>query len=140
VEPAQLGFATLFIDLDGFKAVNDEHGHERGDAVLKRVAEILHAELRDSDVATRLGGDEFAICMETPLELSQAVATKVAERIVDKIQAIGQGIGASVGISTSRDNIDSALNEADEAMYSAKKGGKNRSSFYRAPPKLVVAA
>ena len=140
IAPTDLGFVTLFIDLDGFKAVNDQHGHERGDEVLKRVAEILQAELRDGDVATRLGGDEFAVCMEAPADMAQIVASKVAERIVDKIHAIGMELGASVGISANRENIDLALNEADEAMYSAKKSGKNRSSFFRAPPKLVVAA
>ncbi|MDM4765271.1 sensor domain-containing diguanylate cyclase [Pelomonas sp. SE-A7] len=137
---APSGFATLFIDLDGFKEVNDQYGHDRGNEVLVRVAEILRAELRDTDVAGRLGGDEFAICLDVPAELSLAVANKIAGRIVDKIAQIGLGIGASVGISACTESIRQALSEADEAMYESKKSGKNRSTIYCARPKLAFSA
>lgn len=131
------GFATLFIDLDGFKEVNDKFGHDRGNEVLRRVAEILQSELRDTDVAGRLGGDEFVACLDAPADMSLVIANKIAQRLVDKIRLIGQGIGASVGISISRDSVDLALNEADEAMYESKKSGKNRSTVYRTKPTLA---
>ncbi len=134
------GFATLFIDLDGFKEVNDKFGHDRGNIVLKRVAEILRSELRASDIAGRLGGDEFAACLDAPADMSLVIATKIAHRIVDKIGLIGQGIGASVGISVSRESVDLALNEADEAMYASKKSGKSRSTVYGTKPTLAFSA
>ena len=136
---AQTGFACLFIDLDGFKDINDRFGHDRGNEVLRRVAEIMQSELRDTDVAGRLGGDEFAACLDAPAEMSLAIANKIAERIVDKIGWIGQGVGASVGISVCAESIDLALNEADEAMYESKKNGKNRSTVYRVKPKLAFS-
>ena len=137
---ANTGFATLFIDLDGFKQVNDRLGHDCGNDVLKRVAEILHSELRTTDVAGRLGGDEFAVCLDAPAELSLDIAINISERIIDKIGAIGNGIGASIGISLTMVSLDLALNEADEAMYYSKKNGKNRSSLYRTKPNLAFSA
>jgi diguanylate cyclase (GGDEF)-like protein len=136
----QTGFATLFIDLDGFKEVNDKFGHGRGNAVLARVAEILRSELRETDVAGRLGGDEFVACIDAPADMSLAIANKIAGRVVDKVGLIGQGIGASVGVSVCIESVDLALNEADEAMYESKKDGKNRTTVYRAKPKLAFSA
>lgn len=132
------GFATLFIDLDGFKAINDRFGHEHGDIVLMRVAETLKTALRANDIAGRLGGDEFVVCLSGPKEVALALATKISERIVDKIGKIGEGIGASIGISTCNTDMAAALQQADEAMYEAKKLGKNRASLFRNKPQLVT--
>ncbi len=132
------GFATLYIDLDGFKAVNDRLGHGYGDIVLIRTAEALKSLLRDSDVAGRMGGDEFVVCVSAPSDVVLAVATRVADRIVGKIAALGDGLGASVGISTRRDDLEGAVGEADNAMFEAKKLGKNRSSFFRSKLQLVA--
>ena len=116
------------------------HFHDRGNAVLARVADILRSELRETDVAGRLGGDEFVACIDAPADLSLVIANKIARRVVDKIGLIGHGIGASVGVSACVESVDLALNEADEAMYESKKDGKNRSTVYRAKPKLAFSA
>jgi diguanylate cyclase (GGDEF)-like protein len=126
-------FAVLYIDLDGFKAVNDQHGHEAGDALLIAVGKILTDCSRSSDTVARLGGDEFALI------LSEIKATdnagKVAEKIIAALSApitLQQGtvtIGASIGIAvypmhaTAGEEI---VKTADQAMYQAKNGGKNR--------------
>ena len=134
------GFATLFIDLDGFKSINDRFGHDHGDLILIRVAEAIRTVLRETDVAGRIGGDEFVACLAAPKDMSLPIAKKIAERIVEKIGKLGNGIGASVGISTSTTNIDLALHEADEAMYESKKQGKNRFTLYRIKPTLAFSA
>ena len=135
-----MGFATLFIDLDGFKSINDRFGHDHGDIVLVRTAEALKSVLRDTDVAGRLGGDEFVVCLAAPTDIMLVVADKLSERIVNKISRIGDGLGASVGISICSTDITRALQEADEAMYEAKKLGKNGFRLYRMKPKLVNLA
>lgn len=125
--------AILFIDLDGFKVVNDSMGHEQGDAVLKQTAEVLRSVLRDTDVAGRVGGDEFVVSLVAPAYAIQATATAVADRIVRRISEIGNGIGCSVGISLCGDDgllLESSLRQADAAMYEAKKSGKNRFVLY----------
>ena len=137
---AEVGFATLFIDLDDFKAINDTYGHDHGDLVLVQVAAAVKSVLRDSDVAGRLGGDEFVVCLGTPPEMTLAIANKIAGRIIDKIAAIGFSIGASVGISICKSSLDLALHEADEAMYDSKHAGKNQFKLHRAKPILVWSA
>jgi len=131
------GFATLFIDLDGFKAINDRFGHDHGNIVLIRVADTLVAVLHEHGIAGRIGGDEFVVCLTAPVDSVQAIAVKMAERIVDKIAKLGDGIGASIGISIFNANLDSAMRQADEAMYESKKAGRNRSTMFRPKPQLV---
>ena len=124
----------LFIDLDGFKQVNDTLGHRAGDEVLRAAAERMKEAVRAGDVVSRLGGDEFVVLLE-PLD-EQASAVGVAERLVD---AVGQPmmltdghearIGASVGVAISQDastDADLLLSEADLAVYRAKKAGRGR--------------
>jgi diguanylate cyclase (GGDEF)-like protein len=126
-------FAVLFIDLDGFKEVNDNMGHEHGDFVLRKTAEVLRSVMRESDVAGRVGGDEFVVALISPAGSIQATATAVAERVVGKIGEIGNGVGCSVGISLCNDGrhlLESSLRQADAAMYEAKKNGKNRFVVY----------
>ena len=125
-------FAVLFIDLDGFKQVNDELGHNAGDVVLRTVADRLRGCLRDSDTVARFGGDEFAVLVER-LSASEDVEI-TAERVV---AAIGRPIDVgphrsrvtgSVGIKLNHpgDSADDILREADMAMYTAKTAGKDR--------------
>ncbi|MBW4468244.1 MAG: diguanylate cyclase [Pegethrix bostrychoides GSE-TBD4-15B] len=123
--------ALLFIDLDGFKQVNDRFGHAMGDLLLKQVAERLKLCLREGDLAARLGGDEFVILLDAVPEVAVAVA--IAERVrlhlakpfeLEQAQAV---IGASIGIALSQkqhENPDALLREADLAMYAAKAQGK----------------
>jgi diguanylate cyclase (GGDEF)-like protein/PAS domain S-box-containing protein/hemerythrin-like metal-binding protein len=131
--------ALMFVDLDGFKAVNDEHGHEAGDAVLKMAAQRFLACVRAVDTVARFGGDEFAIILGNLDAPEQA--TGVAEKIV---QAFGQSmgladggectVGASVGISVYPDHgsaMDNLITAADHAMYESKRRGKNTYTFFK---------
>ncbi len=127
--------AVLFIDLDGFKTINDSMGHDHGDVVLKKTAEVLLSVMRETDVAGRVGGDEFVVSLVAPASTIQATAISVAGRIVNGISEIGNGIGCSIGISVCNDDrllLESSLREADAAMYEAKKNGKNRFVVYPA--------
>jgi diguanylate cyclase (GGDEF)-like protein len=128
--------AVLFIDLDGFKHVNDTLGHDHGDLVLIKTADILRSVLRDADIAARLGGDEFVVCLFAPFSAVQAIMIDIAGRIVSMVSDIGSGIGCSIGVSLcSADslNIETALRHADQAMYEAKKLGKNNFVIHGQP-------
>ncbi|MCC7542840.1 MAG: GGDEF domain-containing protein, partial [Deltaproteobacteria bacterium] len=125
-------FAVMFGDLDGFKAVNDGHGHETGDAVLRVVARRLRSCLRDTDTVARIGGDEFAVLL--PLAHSAGDATAIATRLVAAVRApivLGQrtcSVGLSIGIATypaAAIDADSLLAGADAAMYRVKSAGKD---------------
>jgi diguanylate cyclase (GGDEF)-like protein len=128
--------AVLFIDLDGFKKVNDTLGHKHGDQVLVQTADILRTVLRDTDIAARLGGDEFVVCLFAPYSAVQSIMLDIASRIVAMVSEIGDEIGCSIGISLSGAdnlNIESALRHADQAMYDAKRSGKNKFVIYGQP-------
>ena len=133
---ADRGLAVCYLDLDGFKPVNDRHGHEAGDEVLRQVAERLQQTLRANDIVARLGGDEFAIVL--PASGDAAGARAVLQRCLAEIErpiAIGGGhrvtISASIGIVLALGTCDTAtvMRGADEAMYAAKRAGKGRLHF-----------
>lgn len=127
------GIAVLFLDLDGFKAVNDSHGHTIGDGFLTRVAELLLICVRESDTVARFGGDEFVIVLqdiERPVQYE-----KPAQKIIDCIQQPmvidGKEItsGVSIGIATypiNGTNTQDLLRNADRALYKAKAKGKGQ--------------
>jgi len=122
--------AVLYIDLDGFKQVNDTQGHDRGDEVLIQTAVALRKSLRDADIPGRLGGDEFiAIISATPNSI-ESTARGVAKRILDSVSQIGSGIGCSIGVVIGIQQVNQALQQADEAMYEAKRNGKNDYRIY----------
>lgn len=139
-------FALLYLDIDGFKPVNDRHGHQAGDDLLKRIAERLTQTIRKSDTAARLGGDEFAVIMEEAVDVPEAVR-RFGEKLCDSIRApyrlevgsqrIDVTIGASIGASLFPDGtdgsggLDELIRSADEAMYRAKKTGKNKTVMSR---------
>lgn len=134
-EPRRL--AILFVDLDCFKAVNDEKGHATGDALLKEVAQRLLALVRRSDTVARLGGDEFVLVLDNPSD-RQEVA-QVAQRVIDTVAmplAVGGGeiqLGASVGIALypgDAEERDQLLACADAALYEAKSAGKGSQRFF----------
>jgi diguanylate cyclase len=134
--------AVLFVDLDGFKRINDQFGHDRGDAVLAKTASILRANLRDGDIAGRIGGDEFVVCISGPSDSLERIAKQVAARIVAKVSEIGGGIGCSIGIALSvgeAPDLSGDLRHADEAMYTAKRQGKNRFVVHGRPELELVA-
>lgn len=128
--------AVLFVDLDGFKAVNDTLGHDAGDAVLKDVGERLRACVRESDTAARMGGDEFVIVLERMG--SRDRARQIGERIVEHLgepfttPSGDAHIGASVGIAlfpADGDTPDALIKAADGAMYEVKKTTKGAVTF-----------
>ena len=128
--------AVLYLDLDGFKEVNDSRGHKAGDQVLNEVAERLTRTVRETDTVARVGGDEFVIVLTELTE--EAAYIKVAEKVIQiltrPIGVNGQGvnISASIGIALYPDHgeiPDELINKADEAMYVVKNEGKNNYSI-----------
>jgi diguanylate cyclase (GGDEF)-like protein len=124
--------ALLFIDLDGFKKVNDDYGHEAGDIVLKEVAKRIKECLRVVDTVGRLGGDEFVVLIEkeTGMDSISTVATNIIDAINKPIiiNDIPVGVGISMGIAICPDSgkdIGSLMKNADHAMYKIKQTGKN---------------
>ncbi len=129
--------ALIMLDIDHFKKVNDTYGHQRGDLVLKRVANVLHAGLREYDIAARFGGEEFAIILPgTTLDQ----ASEAAERIrlgcadisfTDELASLS--LTVSLGVAafphSSIRHIDDLIREADYALYRAKRSGRNRVSL-----------
>ena len=141
--------AILFIDLDGFKQINDTHGHDAGDHLLATFAERLGVCLRRSDIvarpgtsntAARLGGDEFVVLIEDVVERSELepVAQRILAAATEPFDLAGtQGqVSASIGISVfpeDGDELDVLVKKADNAMYAAKEAGKNTFRFYAEP-------
>ena len=129
VAPTDQCMAFLFIDLDGFKGVNDQYGHEKGDEILRNTADVLRAVTRGSDVSGRLGGDEFVMCISETHELIISSAQQVATRVIEKVETLAPNLGCSIGISvwSARcPNLSCAMRKADAAMYQAKHSGKNQ--------------
>jgi diguanylate cyclase (GGDEF)-like protein len=128
---------VLYIDLDGFKPVNDTYGHQAGDLLLKVFAERLDGCVRTADTAARLGGDEFAVLLHGPID-TEGVETALARirSALDVPVELGNGrsakVGASIGVafSDAGTDIDSLIRRADLAMYTAKRNGRGRSVFY----------
>ena len=124
-------FVVMFVDLDGFKGVNDSLGHHGGDALLVEVAERLDNVIRDTDTAARFGGDEFAVLLDgaTTAE-GMAVAERILAEIRSPIRLEGRdlAVGASIGlIGVDRSlTADEVLRNADLAMYMAKAAGRGR--------------
>ena len=125
-------FAVLFLDLDGFKPINDSYGHDVGDAVLREVARRLEAKVRDSDTVSRHGGDEFVILVpelpesEPLVQLGGKLLDIIAEPYA--VDGLELQLTASIGISVypeDGEDIDSLMKNADSAMYRAKNAGRN---------------
>lgn len=130
---------VLFIDLDGFKPVNDIHGHDAGDAVLKTVAARMRGALRSSDMVARFGGDEFVIVAGGLTDVRQAefIAEKLLRVLPQPIfhEGLELSVGASIGIAaypSAAQDADDLLRAADEAMYDAKNAGRHRYAFHSA--------
>ncbi|WP_269580866.1 diguanylate cyclase [Roseibium sp. Sym1] len=130
---------VIMIDLDHFKSVNDDHGHEVGDRVLKGFAALVRDHIRDDDLFFRYGGEEFLLCISG---VSQPTVTRVAERLrkacAGRIYNIKNDLNLSVTASFGiaelavHEQVADAINAADTAMYAAKKAGRNRIVFDRA--------
>jgi diguanylate cyclase (GGDEF)-like protein/PAS domain S-box-containing protein len=145
--------AGVFIDLDGFKQINDRHGHAAGDAFLVEVAQRLRRHVRASDLVARLGGDEFFVMLEGVQDM--VGVERVVVKLIDALRRPYEGIGdaqrrisATLGVSVFPDDAPDAttlIQHADEAMYTAKQAGKNAYCLYStgrkpAPPSPNGAA
>jgi len=127
--------ALLFLDLDGFKSVNDRQGHDAGDALLRQVADIIRAVVRANDIPARLGGDEFVIYLRADAAEVERASAFVAQRLLSRIEVLGE-IGCSIGIAVGACNaslLEGLLWQADQAMLSAKMAGKARYVFSQPP-------
>jgi len=124
------GAALLYIDLDGFKTINDRHGHAAGDAVLRAVATVLGRHVRDSDLVARIGGDEFVLLLWNCTEADAQLKAEAVEVAVARTTATYAGqplsVGASCGAVTllPLDEPSTVLERADQAMY-ARKAARN---------------
>ena len=131
--------AVMYMDLDGFKRVNDEHGHEAGDVVLQTLARRIQRCIRASDTLARIGGDEFVVLLQDVHD--EQAALQLAEKFNAEVRRPiplpdgGEGyVSLSIGIAVYPQHGTSAdeLSErADQAMYQVKKGGKNAARVYR---------
>ncbi len=125
--------AVLMLDLDFFKRINDTHGHPAGDAVLRRIAEVINEQIRQIDFCSRLGGEEFAMLLAgaapvAALEFAERLRRKIAE-IVVMYEDKSIRVTASIGVAALRaadDSADASLLRADRALYKAKETGRDR--------------
>ncbi len=131
------GLTLLYLDLDGFKRINDTHGHHIGDLLLMEVASRLRSRVRRSDTLARIGGDEFALLLDNIP--AKADVSRLAQEIVDTVSrpyhpaGIPCVIGVSIGVSVYPQNGETPqqlLQCADAAMYAAKESGGNAFFFY----------
>jgi diguanylate cyclase (GGDEF)-like protein len=132
------GLALLFCDLDGFKPVNDTHGHDVGDRLLCAIAQRLQNGRRKTDTIARLGGDEFVIVL-THLQDPRAEGTAIAQDYIDAlgepygINGIDLSVSVSIGVSVyegQATTVSKLISQADTAMYEAKRLGKNKYCLY----------
>ena len=133
--------ALLFIDMDGFKAVNDNHGHEEGDELLRQFGARLAGAIRLTDMVARLAGDEFVVVLE--MLTSRTDAEETAWKLLDRLREPYQlsttevTVGASMGVAVfapgDKPDLDAWLARADHAMYAAKRGGKNAVALAAVP-------
>ncbi|PMX03969.1 two-component system response regulator [Pseudomonas sp. FW215-R2] len=135
-ERTDSSWVLMYLDLDGFKRVNDSLGHDAGDRVLRWVSEQLKACLRPFDILARMGGDEFTALLD--LEFPEQAA-KIAEKLIERVSICQQiegmdiALGASIGIATYPDcgnNLDGLMRASDIAMYEAKRAGRQQYRFY----------
>jgi diguanylate cyclase (GGDEF)-like protein/PAS domain S-box-containing protein len=129
---------VLFMDLDGFKTINDSLGHEAGDRFLVTVAEHLKNRLRPEDVLARFGGDEFAVLLEDVANVTEAIW--VAQRIAEGLQeplavnshqvSVSTSVGIALGSANTNDDPEGMLRKADAAMYQAKEQGPGRYAVF----------
>lgn len=121
---------VAYLDLDDLKSVNDIHGHQAGDALLRRFAEVLHASIRPSDLAARLGGDEFAILLfEVGPDAAATTLERLRSLLADTSASSPCPATASIGavtFLTPPDNVEQMIHYADVRMYAAKTEGKDR--------------
>jgi len=136
VQQGRQRVALLYLDLDGFKAINDNHGHTAGDTLLRMVGDRLSNLLRSADLAARIGGDEFVVLLQN---VGPTEAMRLSERLIEEVSApyLVDGhevvIGTSIGIASTQSGVaspDQLLKHADLALYEAKSQGRGTCCFF----------
>lgn len=130
IQQMKLNFSVIALDIDHFKKINDTHGHDVGDEVIKQLAQQIRAGSRESDILCRNGGEEFLMVLPgTSLE----VATLIAERLRQSVEEMqipqASKITISLGVAAGghgKNQVERVLKKADEALYRAKQEGRNR--------------
>ncbi len=126
-------FSLLFLDIDHFKKINDTYGHDIGDIVLKKLAQILKSNLRESDIIARWGGEEFVIVLnDTSAKAAKEVAQKLRKAIENFSEKPLPKFTISIGVTDGsfEKSLDELVKEADTALYEAKKSGRNKVVVY----------
>jgi len=124
--------SILIFDIDHFKTINDNYGHIEGDLILKELGELIKSLIRTTDIFGRLGGEEFIILFpETNLASAAIIAEKLRKAVEEHIFTNGKNITISIGVGTfiQGTSIDDVIKEADNMLYKAKKGGRNRVEY-----------
>lgn len=138
-DPSRETLSFMYLDLDGFKKVNDTFGHQVGDLLLKKVAKRLQTTTRPGNIAVRLGGDEFLLISRSPVQQAHAEAEQLAGEVLKLINnpfIVGMNqlsIGCSIGVAfynRDTDSVTDVIHTADECLYLSKKAGKNRVTFH----------
>lgn len=138
-------FVIALIDIDKFKSINDNHGHQAGDQVLKQLASVLRTRLDGAILVARFGGEEFAAILDGPLSMAAATMNELRRQVADYPMQAGATtleVTISVGLSEPREDLIVApvLRRADEALYAAKNMGRNRVYFHDGRAPALVGA
>jgi two-component system cell cycle response regulator len=140
--------SVLTLDVDFFKAINDTHGHDAGDRVLQELASRIRSTIRNVDVACRTGGEEFVVVLPaTELEIAERIAERMRKQVAGRRFNVGGGDGLAITISIGvsalgqpGDRAEDRLKRADNALYQAKREGRNRVIGNRAAPREAAAS
>ena len=119
-------YTVLMMDIDHFKRINDTYGHDRGDRVLRGVAQIIKDSVREEDIVVRYGGEEFMVILRngTSLESAERIAERIRKR-VQRARVDNLPVTISIGIAQG-DDLEQIIKSADEALYESKRRGRNR--------------
>lgn len=125
----RIPLSIVMFDIDNFKMINDKHGHEKGDQVLKEVIKVARQHSRNSDILVRWGGEEFVIgCVSTGLDAAEKLAERIRAAIAEHVFSVNERVTASFGATSYQlcEELDDTLRRVDELLYRSKRGGKNQ--------------
>lgn len=142
-EEGEMSTSLIILDIDNFKKINDTYGHPRGDEVLKQLAQILEESVRSLDICCRYGGEEFTIILpDTTLEEAKKLAERIREKIEKEIKIEEKSVTVSLGVAAFNkkcQELEAIIENADKALYRAKREGKNKVVVFGLEPENVNA-